>query len=163
MCYITKLHLSRIFPLFKGPGRAHTGPCGPIWAHMGPYIWAHTGPCGAIWAHMGPYGPRCRLINTVNSFMLSSRFALALGCMILNIATFTELVIKLQQFVCAMLDDRQESHHVDIVTAGWKTVDGINQATPGPIWALEGLANPSWPSGPGRAGPGPKKLISITR
>merc|ERR1719201_1951124 len=42
-----------------------------------------------------------------------SRFALALGCMILNIATFTELVIKLQQFVCAMLDDRQESHHVD--------------------------------------------------
>ena len=49
-----------------GPIRAHTGPYGPIWAHMahmGPYgpiwalygpIWAHMGP---IWAHMGPYGP----------------------------------------------------------------------------------------------------------
>ena len=30
-----------LFPLFKGPGRAHMGPYGPIWAHMGPYgpIW----------------------------------------------------------------------------------------------------------------------------
>ena len=26
-----------LFPLFKGRGRAHTGPYGPIWALMGPY------------------------------------------------------------------------------------------------------------------------------
>ena len=25
------------FPLFKGPGRAHMGPYGPIWTLMGPY------------------------------------------------------------------------------------------------------------------------------
>ena len=25
-----------LFPLFKGPGRAHMGPYGPIWALMGP-------------------------------------------------------------------------------------------------------------------------------
>ena len=28
---------SEPFPLFKGPGRAHMGPYGPIWALMGPY------------------------------------------------------------------------------------------------------------------------------
>ena len=35
-----------LFPLFKGPGRAHMGPYGPIWAHMGPYapIWARKIP-----------------------------------------------------------------------------------------------------------------------
>ena len=38
----------QLFPLFKGPGRAHMGPYGPIWAHMGPY--------GPIWALMGPPG-----------------------------------------------------------------------------------------------------------
>ena len=34
-----------LFPLFKGPGRAHMGPYGPIWAYMGPYgsSWALTG------------------------------------------------------------------------------------------------------------------------
>ena len=26
-----------LFPLFKGPGRAHVGPYGPIWALMDPY------------------------------------------------------------------------------------------------------------------------------
>ena len=28
---------SEPFPLFEGPGRAHMGPYGPIWALMGPY------------------------------------------------------------------------------------------------------------------------------
>ena len=40
MCYF------ELFPLFKGPGRAHMGPYGPIWAHMRPYepLWAHMDP-----------------------------------------------------------------------------------------------------------------------
>ena len=49
-----------------GPwARAHLGPLGPSWAHLGP-IWAHLGPFGPIWAqfgpiwaHMGPYIPIC--------------------------------------------------------------------------------------------------------
>ena len=28
---------AELFPLFKGPGRAHMGPYGPLWALMGPY------------------------------------------------------------------------------------------------------------------------------
>ena len=28
--------LFQLFPLFKVPGRAHTGPYGPFWAHMDP-------------------------------------------------------------------------------------------------------------------------------
>ena len=39
MCFF-----SEPFPLFKGSGRAHMGPYGHIWAHMGP-----MGPCGPIW------------------------------------------------------------------------------------------------------------------
>ena len=31
----------------------HTGPHGPMWAHIGP-IWAHIDPCGPIWARPGP-------------------------------------------------------------------------------------------------------------
>ena len=44
-----------LFPLFKGPGRAHTLFNGPCRVHMGPYepTWAHMGPYGPIWAYMG--------------------------------------------------------------------------------------------------------------
>ena len=42
MCLKHIVCFSELFPLITGPGRAHTGPCGPICAHMG---------------LMGPYGP----------------------------------------------------------------------------------------------------------
>ena len=31
-----KVSFFELFPLFKGPGRAHVGPYGPLWAHMDP-------------------------------------------------------------------------------------------------------------------------------
>ena len=34
MCLNKKCIFPELFPLFKGPGRAHMGPYEPIWAHI---------------------------------------------------------------------------------------------------------------------------------
>ena len=46
-CFSSKsVNFRNGFAYCVGPGRAHAGPYGPIWAPYGP-----------IWAHMVPYGP----------------------------------------------------------------------------------------------------------